>query len=323
MKVGIVGAGEVGAATALALIERGLCRELVLTDRDPARAAGVALDVRYGAAIGSNVVVRAGGYDLLEGAPLVIITAGVNERSGGAIDRTDPRGRLRLAAANARTYAEIVPQAVQAAPDAVLMVVTDPPDPLADVTRDLAGHTRVLSTGTLLDSLRFRVHLADRLGVRAGDVNALVVGEHGTSQVLLWSSATIAGRPVLELLAQHGDRADAIRREVEHEVRYANIAIIEGTGASRFGIAAVNAHLASAVLRDARLLLPVGVFHPTYGATLSVPAIVGANGVERILPPQMDEQETAALERSASILRDASAECRDAAFEPGWVRRAS
>jgi L-lactate dehydrogenase len=311
MKVGIVGAGAVGAATGLALIERQVCRDIVLIDSDPAKAAGTALDLRYAAPLTPVVEVNAGGYELLTGAELVIITAGVNERAGGAIDRSDPQGRLRLAADNARVYADIVPKVAQAAPQAVLVVVTDPPDPLADITRGLAGHSRVFSTGTLLDSLRFRVHLAKRLAVQTDDVSAMVVGEHGTSQVLLWSSATVAGRPVLDLLG-HNAHAEVVRREIEHDVRFANIAIIEGTGASRYGIAAVIARLTAAVLRDERVLLPVGVYQPGYGTTLSLPAVVGADGVHGVIEPPMTLNERRALERSAAVLRTATEQCEEA-----------
>src|SRR6266511_2721891 len=122
---------------------------------------------------------------------IVLVDRTPERANGGATDRSDPQGRLRLLDTNAKVYAQIVPQVASVAPEAVLMVVTDPPDPLADLTRRLAGHNRVFSTGTLIDSLRFRVHLADRLRVRPRDVQAMVVGEHGTSEVLLWSSATV------------------------------------------------------------------------------------------------------------------------------------
>jgi L-lactate dehydrogenase len=140
----------------------------------------------------------------------------------------------------------------------------------------------------------------------------MVVGEHGTSLVPLWSSATVAGRPILDLLSEHGALAHSIRRDIEHDVRYANIAIIEGTGASRFGIAAVVARLAAAVLRDERLAVPVGVHHARYCTTLSLPALVGARGVEDIVEPLMTDGERGQLERSASILRAATAECEAA-----------
>jgi L-lactate dehydrogenase len=307
VKVGVVGVGAVGAATALSLIQRGgMCRELVLVDRATARARGVATDLRYATPLSPTVEVGAGGYDALGDAALVIITAGVNEQAGGATDRSDPQGRRRLLDTNAQVYAEIVPKVVAAAPGAVLMVVTDPPDPLADLTRRLAGHDRVFSTGTLIDSLRFRVHLADRLGVRPGDVQAMVVGEHGTSEVLLWSSASVGGIAVLELLRRRGHPVAEPKQQIEHDIRYANITIIEGTGASQYGIGAVSARLAEAVLRDERAVLPVAAYAPRYEVTLSLVSVLGAGGVQQLHEPAMTTHERAALERSAATLRDAA-----------------
>jgi L-lactate dehydrogenase len=300
-KVGVVGVGAVGAATTLALIERGVCRDLVLIDKNEARARGVALDMSYGAPLSPVVDVRVGDYSELSGAQLVIITAGVNEKAGGATDRSDPEGRLRLLDTNARVYSDIVPRVVAAAPDAVLMVVTDPPDPLADLTRLLAGHDRVFSTGTLLDSLRFRVHLAEHLRVRPRDVNALVVGEHGVTEVLLWSSARMGGIPVLDLL----DDAPRARKEIEEGIRFANINIIEGTGASQYGIGAVSARLAEAVLRDECAVLPVAAYNEAFGTTLSLVSVVGRQGVVQMLEPPMSAEERRALERSAEALRKA------------------
>jgi L-lactate dehydrogenase len=307
MKVGVIGVGAVGAATVLSLIERGgMCREIVLVDRSSERANGVATDMRYAAPLSPTVDVRASGYDALGDAALVIITAGVNEKTGGATDRSDPRGRLRLLDTNAEVYAQIVPQVVSVAPEAVLMVVTDPPDPLADLTRRLAGHDRVFSAGTLIDSLRFRVHLADRLRVRPRDVQAMVVGEHGTSEVLLWSSASVSGIPVLDLLGHDGEPVERIRERIERDIRYANITIIEGTGASQYGIGAVSARLAEAVLRDERAVLPVAAYSPRYEVTLSLVSVLGAGGVQQLHEPVMSSAEREALERSAAALREAS-----------------
>jgi L-lactate dehydrogenase len=186
------------------------------------------------------------------------------------------------------------------------MVVTDPPDPLADLTRHLAHHDRVFSTGTLIDSLRFRVHLADRLRVRPLDVHAMVVGEHGTSEVLLWSSAEVGGIPVLDLLDAGGQPLDALRAEVEENIRYANITIIEGTGASQYGIGAVSARLAEAVLRDERAVLPVAAYNPDFDVTLSLVSVLGAGGVTGMHQPRMTPEERAALDRSVSTLREAT-----------------
>jgi L-lactate dehydrogenase len=200
----------------------------------------------------------------------------------------------------------VVPKVVAATPDAVLMVVTDPPDPLADLTRRLAGHDRVFSTGTLIDSLRFRVHLAERLHIRPRDVQAMVVGEHGTSEVLLWSSARVSGIPVLDLLRDGDQPIDEMKERIENDIRYANITIIEGTGASQYGIGAVSARLAEAVLRDEGAVLPVAAYSPAYDVTLSLVSVLGAGGVQRMYEPAMTGEERAALERSAGILRDAA-----------------
>jgi L-lactate dehydrogenase len=165
MKVGIVGAGAVGAACLTALVARGCAREIVVVNRNRKRAKGLVTDAQYGAVLFPVVELRDGDYADLDGAALVMITAGVNEKTGGATDRNDPAGRLRLLDSNVEAYKKIVPRVHAAAPQAIVLVVTDPPDPLADAVR-LLGHERVLSTGTYLDSLRFRFHLARRLGVR-------------------------------------------------------------------------------------------------------------------------------------------------------------
>ena len=315
-RVGVVGAGAVGAAATLAMIQRGSCRQIVLVDKNTDRARGVALDMAYGAPLSPTVDVVSGDYAQLTGADLVVVTAGANERTGGATDRSDPEGRLRLLDTNAAVYRDVVPRIVEQAPDAVVMVVTDPPDPLADLTRELVGHDRVFSTGTLIDSLRFRVHLARRLGVRPGDVDALVVGEHGTSEVLLWSSATVAGLSATDLLAEHGHDLDEVREQVENEIRFANIDIIEGTGASQYGIGAVTARLTEAVLRDEHAVLPVAAYHPDHGVTLSLVSVLGRHGVERMHHPRMTEDEHAALLRSAEALRTAARRCRTRAHTP-------
>lgn len=305
MKVGVIGAGAVGRACTLALAQRGSCSELVLVNRTRARAAGVAADMRYGRPLSAPVHVHAGEYADLTGAAVVIITVGENEKTGGATDRADPRGRLRLLDANAAVYRSVVPEVVAAAPEAVLIVVTDPPDPLTEITLQLAGHDRVFGTGTLIDSLRLRVHIADRLGVDAGCVDALVVGEHGTSSVTLWSSATVAGVPVADLFGGGEDAVGAAQEEIERDVRFANITIIEGIGASQYGIGIATARLAEAVLGDERCVFPVTGHQAGYGVSLSLPCVVGRSGVERTLTPRMSDPERAGLDHSAAVLRDA------------------
>lgn len=297
MKVGIVGAGGVGTACMFALALRGSAREIVLVNRNQERARGAVADLRYGAVLAPHVLLRAGSYGDLRGAAVVLITAGVNEKKGGATDRDDPAGRLRLLATNAAVYEDVVPRIVAAAPDALLLVVTDPPDPLADVARRVCGHGRVLSSGTFLDSLRFQAHLADKLRVDPKSVEARVIGEHGTSQVYLWSTARVAGTPIAA--------DDAFRAEVENEVRYANISIIEGTGASRLGIGVVSARIVEIIGRDEGAVIPIGSYQASLGVTLSLPSRVGRAGVTRVLMPELAEHEARALEESAATLRRA------------------
>ena len=305
MKVGVIGAGAVGAACALAMILRGAAREIVLVDRTRKRALAVAADMRYGAPLSPTTDIRDGDYAELAGAAVVMITAGVNEKTGGATDRNDPAGRLRLLETNARIYEDIVPQAVRAAPQAVLLIVTDPPDPLADLARSIAKHDRVLSTGTFLDSLRFRVHLARHLGVDPACIEAQILGEHGTSEVFLWSSARVAGARVLQELERRGLEPAQFRSRIEREVRYANIAIIEGNDASQYGIGMVAARISQAVIRDERIAIPIGSHHARYGVTLSLPSVVGRQGVIAVIEPDASEEERRALERSADTLRQA------------------
>ncbi|SHH80729.1 lactate/malate family dehydrogenase [Bradyrhizobium erythrophlei] len=303
MKIGIVGAGRVGCACALAAVVRGSARAIVIVDRTRARAKAVATDLRYGTPLCPKTTIVDGDYEELADAALVMITAGINEKTGGATDRSDPQGRLRLLEKNAEIYRDIVPRVVRAAPGAVILVVTDPPDPLADIARDSAGHDRVLSTGTFLDSLRFRVHLAEHFEVDANQVEAQVIGEHGVSEVFLWSSARIAGVPINKLIEQRGETLDKVREQIEKSVRYANITIIEGNDASQFGIGIVSARIAEMVLRDERAAIPIGSYHEKFGVTLSLPSVVGRDGVVRTFEPEMSPEEQQALERGAASLR--------------------
>ncbi len=268
MKIGIIGTGAVGAACALATLLRGIASEIVLVNRSRDRSRGMATDMGYGAPLSSVTKIRDGEYSDLTDAALIMITTGVNEKTGGATDRKDPLGRLRLLDKNTAVYRDVVPRIVAVVPEAVLLVLTDPPDPLADLTRRLAGHDRVLSTGTLLDSLRFRVHLARRLNVAPAQIEAQVFGEHGTSQVFHWSGARVAGVPVIDAFVQCGLEKDDIRSSIEDEVRFANITIIEGIGASQYGIGMVCARLAEIVLRDERAVVPIGAYNSRYELTV-------------------------------------------------------
>ena len=307
MKLGIIGVGAVGSATAMAIALRARVREVVLIDKDEARAKAVAIDMHYGVPLSPLVTIRAGGYGDLAEAGLVIVTAGINEKAGGATDRKDPAGRLRLLETNFKIFGEIVPRIVAVVPKAVILIATNPPEPLVEIARHFAGHDHVLSTSTYLDSLRFRVHLAERLGVSPKCVEANVIGEHGTSSVFLWSSARIGSMPLEDLLLRRGIPLAEFRSAVEDDVRYANITIIEGTGASQYGIGMVAGRVAEVILRDEQSVIPVGSHQPRYGTTLSLPSIVGREGIKEVLWPAMSAQEQEGLDRSAATLKAATA----------------
>jgi len=306
MKIGVIGAGGVGSACLLSSVMRGIAREIVVVNRDRKRGKAVVTDLQYGAALSSAVQIRDGDYSDLTGAALIMITAGMNEKAGGAMDRNDPAGRLKLLQSNVGVYRHVLPEIFKATPEAVILVVTDPPDPLADFVRTF-GFTRVLSTGTFLDSLRFRFHVARHLNVSPAAVDADVLGEHGTSEVFMWSSAQVAGVRVLDSLRQSDRGGVDLRRSIEQDVRYANITIIEGNQASQFGIGMASARIAEIVLRDERAVIPIGSYNPQYGVTLSMPSVLGQTGVVQILEPAMSDDERQALQRSAATLKAAVA----------------
>jgi len=305
MKAGIVGLGSVGRAAALAAMQRGSASELVLVNRNAKVSEAVALDLRYAAPVSATARVKAGSYETLSGAGIVVITAGVNEKTGGATDRRDPAGRLRLLDKNIGVMQDVIPPIIAAAPDALLLVATDPPDALADVVRLLAPRAKVLSTGTWLDSLRFRTHLADVFAVNPRSVQASILGEHGKSEVVHWSAATIAGVPWRDAAKQLAiDEANVISR-VDDAVRLANINIIDAIGASQYGIGIVIARLVEAVLRDEKIVVPIGSYHSEHRVTFSLPCVIGRDGVERVLNPRLDDAENAALSGSIRTLQEA------------------
>lgn len=305
MKVGIIGVGAVGTSCAKAMLLRGSCHEIVLLDVDERRSRGVYADLSHGEVLCPPTQIRVGGYENLAGAGVIVITAGINEQAGKAIDRDDALGRLRLLPTNAAIYEQIIPKIVRVAPEAPILVVTDPPDPLADIARRLTKTNPVLSSGTFLDSIRFRHQLGSRLGCHPSAVDAIVIGEHGTSQVYVWSSARIGGESVLDHAVRKGRDAGRFQSDVEHAVKYANIDIIEGTGASQHGIGIVTARLVEAMLRDEGLVEPIGTLHPQFGVTLSLPSVIGRGGVSMVLQPELSEEEAEALAASAEAIRAA------------------
>jgi L-lactate dehydrogenase len=307
MKIGIVGCGMVGSASAFALVMRGVGREIVLVDKNRARAEAEANDIFHAVPFANPLTVRAGDYPDIAGARVVVIAGGVAQKPGET--------RLHLLQRNAEVFRQIVPSVLRAAPEAVLLVVTNPVDIMTHLAAHFAAgfgvpHTRVLGSGTTLDTARFRALLGRHFDVDPQYVHAYAIGEHGDSEVLVWSSATIAGLTLDEFAKVHGrPLTDAQREQVDDNVRRAAYHIIAGKGATYYGIGSAVARIVDVVLHDQRAILTVcsrieGV-PDCEGVTLALPHLVGGDGVLTIVPQPLDAQEREGLRRSAGTLREA------------------
>jgi L-lactate dehydrogenase len=209
----------------------------------------------------------------------------------------DKDGRLRLLDINAPIFRDVVPKVVAAAPDAILLVVTNPLDPMVELTRRIAIRKAVLGTGTFLDSLRFKTALAEQLGVAPKCVKAIVIGEHGLSSVLLWSKVTIGGIALGSYVAGRGIDGQTLWKSVEEYVRQGNINVIKGKGASEFAIGTVVARLVEIILRDECIVAPVSAYSEKYGVTLSLLRRVGRRGVLDECEIEVNKQEQIGIER--------------------------
>jgi L-lactate dehydrogenase len=301
-KVGIVGAGMVGASFAYALLQRGLASEMVLVDADPDRAFGEAMDLNHGLAFAPPVEVRAGGYDELAGAAVVVITAGAHQRPG--------QTRLDLLDANARLCADVVPRIVQANPGGVILLATNPVDILTHLAADVAGLPpgRVLGSGTTLDTSRLRFLLGAHFGVDTRSVHAYVIGEHGDTAVPVWSSADVGGVALDRLQRPSGRTWDeATRSALFEDVRTAAYQIIKRKKATYYAIGLALLAVVEAILRDQGTVLtvstPVRGAHGVDGMALSLPTIVGRTGARQVLDITLDAAEKAAFARSAATLK--------------------
>ncbi len=306
MKVGIVGAGMVGSAAANALVMRGAASEVVLIDQNPKRAQAEAEDILHAVPFAHITRVRAGGFSDLGGAGAVILAAGVSQRPG--------ESRLELLGRNAEVFGTIVPEVLAAAPDAILLVATNPVDVMTEVATRLSGLApeRVIGSGTILDTARFRALLGADLGVSPKSVHAYVLGEHGNSEVLCWSVADVGGIPLEDLARQLGRPFDAARRAaIDQGVRRAAYRIIEGKGATWYGIAGGLVRIVQAIGNDENSALTVSMLTATVEGVgpvaLSLPRLIGRTGVVRTLAPNLAADEHAALKRSAEVVREAVA----------------
>jgi len=307
MKIGIVGSGFVGATAAYALIMRGIGREIVLVDLNAARAQAEADDLFHAVPFAHAMDVRAGEYADLAGCRLVILTAGVNQQPGET--------RLQLLERNAQVFQAIVPNVLQHAPEAILLVATNPVDVMTHVTAHYAAQVgvpsgRVIGSGTTLDTARFRALLGRHLNVDPQHIHAYVLGEHGDSEVLAWSAVTVGGIPLADYCRETGvtvSEADQMR--IDEGVRRAAYHIIAGKKATYYGIGSALARIVQAVLGDQRAILsvctPVSEIAGVRNVTLSVPHRVGGQGIIGALSLPLSAPEQAKLKASANIIHEA------------------
>ena len=302
-KVAVVGAGFVGATSAYAMIISGICSELVIIDINKDKLNGEVLDLVHGASFVKPVKIVAGNYEDAAGAGVVLITAGVSQKPGET--------RLDLVNRNISIFKEIIPQVCRYCPDAILLVVTNPVDILTYVTLKISGFPaeRVIGSGTVLDSSRFRQVLSEQFGVAAVNIHAHIIGEHGDSEVPVWSLANIAGVPLTDYCASVNKNCPSLDKEkLFGEVKNAAYEIIEGKGATYYAIALAVRRILEAVLRDESSILTVSsLVKGVYGVTdlcLSVPSIVNASGVVQTLELPISELEKKGFMNSASLVKD-------------------
>ena len=302
-KVTIVGAGFVGATAAYALAIGGGVSELVLIDVNKDRALGEVMDLQHGAAFFKPVKITAGDYADAAGSDIVILTAGANQKPGET--------RLDLSRRNTDIFKKIVPKVVKACPTAIMLVVSNPVDILTYVTIKLSGFLpgRVLGSGTVLDSSRFRQTISEHCRVEARNIHAYVIGEHGDTEVPVWSLANIAGVPVEEFCQTCGKNCLTWEKaRMEQEVREAGYAIIEKKGATYYAVGLAVRRIVEAVIRDENTILTIsGLMSGQYGVKdvcLSLPAIVNRQGIARILELPLNPTEMSGFRQSAATLQE-------------------
>lgn len=301
-KVTILGAGNVGASIAFAMAIKGLCSEMVLVDINKPKAKGEAMDIMQGNSFYPGCDVRDGDYPDAVGSDLVVVTVGIARKPG--------QTRLDLCKINAKIIASVMPEITKYAPDACYVIVSNPVDVLTYEALKVSGlkPTQVIGSGTVLDSSRLRACLADHAKVSAKNVHAYVLGEHGDSSMVPWSLASVCGMPFEDYCKCVSDLGD--KNEIVQEVRDAGAEVIKCKGATYYAIALSVSMIAEAVLRDTKTVLTVSAlqdgsrYEGVADVCLSLPAVIGASGIEREVTPPLNDEDQEALRKSAKALRN-------------------
>ncbi len=301
-KVAVVGCGFVGSASAFALMESGLFSEMVLIDVNKDKAEGEALDISHGLPFAKPMSIYAGDYKDAGDAAVVVVTAGAGQKPGET--------RLDLVKKNVGIFKSIIPEITKYNKDGILLIVANPVDILTSVAAKLSGfpENRVFGSGTVLDTARFKYLLGEHLDVDSRSVHAFIIGEHGDSEIAAWSSANVSGIPIHDFCEMRGHfEHEKSMKKIAEDVKNSAYGIIEKKGATYYGIAMSVRRICEAIIRDEKSILPISsIQHGEFGidgVALSMPAIVGRNGVEGSVPIRLNEDEKAALKASADTLK--------------------
>ena len=305
MKVGIVGAGSVGSATAFALVMRGVARKVVLIDANEKKAEAEAMDLAHATPFAYANKVKCGTYQDLAGCEVVIVTAGANQKPGET--------RIDLLGRNVKIFESIIPEVVKAAPNCILLITANPADIMTEVALRLSGFPkeRVIGSGTVLDTSRFRTLLGYHLGLTPKSIHANVLGEHGDSEVLVWSNGD-AGTVQIEELARMVNKpfTPEVKASIDDCVRNAAYKIIDGKGATFYGIAGALCRICQAITTNEYAILTVSSHHENVegveNVCVSLPTVVGKRGIHNVIYPRLSESEHRDLKFSAEKIKEYS-----------------
>ena len=306
-KAAIIGCGFVGSATAFTLMQSRLFSELVLLDANEAKAAGEAKDIAHGIPFSGQMKIYAGTYDDIADSAIIIITAGANQKPGET--------RLDLVHKNVAIYKSIIPEISRRGFQGILLIVSNPVDILTYTALKLSGfpENRVIGSGTVLDTARLKYALSEHLGVDSRSVHSFIIGEHGDSEIAAWSSTNVSGIPLNTFCEMRGHyNHDAAMDRIAEEVKNSAYDIISKKQATYYGIAMSVKRICECIIRNERSILPISsMMHGEYGISgisLSMPAIVGLNGIETHVPISLDADEAEKLRESAETLKKIAAE---------------
>ena len=302
-KAAVIGCGFVGSAIAFALMQSRLFSEMALLDADADKADGEAMDIAHGVPFAGQMKIYAGNYEDIADAAIIIVTAGANQKP--------EETRLDLVHKNVAVYRNIIPQIAGQGFEGILLVVSNPVDILTYAAVKLSGfpEQRVIGSGTVLDTARLKYALSEHLGVASRNLHSFIIGEHGDSEIAAWSSTNVSGIPLDDFCEMRGhfNHAQAMR-QIAEEVKNSAYEIIEKKGATYYGIAMSVKRICESIVRDEKSILPVSsVMHGNYGIdgiALSMPAIVGSDGVENHVPISLNEKEIESLRHSAETIRE-------------------